>query len=179
MHFCSLIIQTPYACTRLAFLDCHTLVVVIICFFSIWTVLGMCGFHSLLVLQNITTNEDVSRFMADPLVEDGKTSRQRQERNGWEMFRPLRNLRLISPWEGDTFLSHSFPVFVWRFWNKFFSSFGRWQEKRRSLSARKWKEKNEFEKLEMPWLNPKYSKTCLKRPPHFARKSGRYRQVVS
>ena len=29
------------------------------------------------------------------------------------------------------------------------------------------------------WLGTDYSKTCLKRPPHGARKSGRYRQVVS
>ena len=29
------------------------------------------------------------------------------------------------------------------------------------------------------WITDKYSKTCLKRPHHGARKSGRYRQVVS
>ena len=28
-------------------------------------------------------------------------------------------------------------------------------------------------------LGLEYSKTCLKRPPHGARKNGRYRQVVS
>lgn len=46
------------------FLTVFTLVEAIVAFLSIWSVLGLAGFHTYLALCNITTNEDVSYLEA-------------------------------------------------------------------------------------------------------------------
>jgi len=37
-----------------------TMIEAIICFFSIWSVIGLWGYHTYLICRSVTTNEDVS-----------------------------------------------------------------------------------------------------------------------
>lgn len=57
-YFCSL---QSASLSRVASLTDLTILEAIICFFSIWSIVGLTGFHSYLVSSNQTTNEDVSR----------------------------------------------------------------------------------------------------------------------
>ena len=45
------------------FLNLLTIVETIICFFSVWSIIGLAGFHTYLATSEQTTNEDVSDLL--------------------------------------------------------------------------------------------------------------------
>lgn len=55
--------KTGPLCDSCSLTQLLTVLEVLICFFTLWSVVGLTGFHTFLVALNQTTNEDVSTNM--------------------------------------------------------------------------------------------------------------------